>query len=365
MQKRVKAHSRVAKLTKAALALLGVILMLVIFRQSPELTERIYFSGLYQCFCWILRPLTYISPFSLGDIFYLCAIVAVVAGIIRLVRHWVTKQYQFFKELLLKAFIVFEVLWLAFYCFWGLNYYRPAVAELLNLADTSYRIQDVSRVTALIIDSANACRARLTAADLADKSDNYYHSSVDAIKNLSSVSPKFNTVLPCLKPSVLSLVTSYMGVSGYYNPFTSEAQINILMPSFDRPFVACHELSHQTGWAREDEANFAGYIAGTQSKDKLLRYSSYYAGIEEFMRYLRFRDTVAHKALAKRISPLVIQDFKTDSAYWVKYQGGTAKGFGLFYNQFLIFNNQPHGLHTYNRMIRLTMAWYRRQYQVW
>jgi hypothetical protein len=97
-----------------------------------------------------------------------------------------------------------------------------------------------------------------------------------------------------------------------------------------------------------------------------LRYSAYYAGIEEFMRYLRRRDTAAHHALRlRRISKLVIQDFKTDSAYWTKYQGGAEVVSGIFFDRFLKVNNQPHGLRTYNRMILLTMAYYRKRYKIW
>ncbi|PTQ93213.1 uncharacterized protein DUF3810 [Mucilaginibacter yixingensis] len=364
MQKRT-GKGKMPRAAKTALILLAVILALVLLMQSPSLTEQLYSNGIYHLFCWVLRPLTCIFPFSLGDVFYVVLILYIMVGIVHFFRYLFTKRHAELRKLLLKGVVVFELAWLAFYCFWGMNYYRPAAAELLDLKDTSYRMEDVVKVTSLIIDSANACRAQLTPAELADKDNNFYNTSLVAVKNLSAISPKFQTILPRLKPSMISLIISYMGTSGYYNPFTSEAQINTLMPSFEKPFVACHELSHQTGWGREDEANFAGYLAGTQSNDKLLRYSSYYAGIEEFMRYLRLRDTIAHKVLVKRISPLVILDFKADSAHWAKYQGNASMVSGLFYDRFLKMNNQPHGLHTYNRMIRLTMAWYRRRYHIW
>ena len=160
---------------------------------------------------------------------------------------------------------------------------------------------------------------------------------------------------------MISPLLNYLSTSGYYNPFTGEAQINYQMPVFDRPFTACHEMSHQIGFGREDEANFVGYLAAIRSKERLLKYSAYYEGSIEFLRYIRRRDTLMHHQLKALLNPGVRQDLKTDSAYWVGYAGQIGLMSGKFYDSFLKANNQPAGLRTYNRMIRLTMAFYRKR----
>ena len=134
-----------------------------------------------------------------------------------------------------------------------------------------------------------------------------------------------------------------LALLGYYNPFTSEAQVNYQMPVFLRPFVACHEMSHQMGYGPEDEANFVGFIAGIQSQDHLLRYSAYYLGVQEFMYGPRQQDSIARKELRKRISPLVLSDFKTERSYWLQYEGKLGVLSSLFYDDFLKANNQPPG----------------------
>ena len=348
-----------------ALTLLIIIVLLICFRQKPDWVERFYFGGLYPVICYLLRPLFNLAPFSLGDIIYLFVIACLLAGSFKALWYLFKARFNLLGRLAFRFLIALEISWLVFYLCWGLNYYRPPAAQLLGLADTSYTISDVARVTALIIDSANNCRKGLSSIDLTQGRPGFYAPAQSAVKGLAIISPKFKTVSPRVKPSLLSWLLNYMGTSGYYNPFTTEAQINNLMPVFDKPFVACHEMAHQTGWAREDEADFAGYLAGINSGDRLLRYSAYYAGIEEFMGYLRRRDTLAHKNLRLKISPLVMQDFRTDSAYWAKYQGGAQMVSGVFFDKFLKANNQPHGLHTYNRMILLTMAWYRRTRHTW
>lgn len=347
------------------LSLLLLIIILVCFRQNSVWVEQYYYSGFYQAVCHLMRPIVNLLPFSLGDVVYAVVIVLLLFGLVRLVRFFIIKQPRQAGKLVLRFFICLEVAWLWFYCFWGLNYYRPPAAQLLGYNDTTYTIKDVAKVARLIIDSANTLRACLDTADLHQNNSEIYGHALNVVNELGGTSAKFKPIGDRVKPSMFSHLLNYLGTSGYYNPFTSEAQLNYLMPIVDKPFVACHEMGHQTGWAREDEANFAGYLAGTNAKDRLLRYSSYYAGIAEFMRYLHRRDTTAHHMLRARISPLVFQDFKTDSAYWTKYQGGAEVVSGIFFDKFLKANNQPHGLRTYNRMIILTMSYYRKRYKVW
>ena len=357
--------STLRKQVITALSLLLLIIILVCFRQSPALVERYYYGGFYQAVCHIIRPVFNLLPFSVGDVVYIFVILLFLFGLVRLVRFIFIKQPKQAGKLAVRFLICLEVAWLWFYCFWGLNYYRPPAAQLLGYNDTTYTIKEVAKVTQLIIDSANSLRACLDTADLHQTNSQIYNHALDAVNTLGGTSAKFKPIGDGVKPSMFSHLLNYMGTSGYYNPFTGEAQLNYLMPVMDKPFVACHEMGHQTGWAREDEANFAGYVAGTNANDRLLRYSSYYAGIAEFMRYLRRRDTTAHHALRARISPLVFRDFKTDSAYWTKYQGGAEVVSGIFFDKFLKANNQPHGLRTYNRMIILTMGYYRKRYKVW
>ncbi len=64
-----------------------------------------------------------------------------------------------------------------------------------------------------------------------------------------------------------SYLGNYLGFTGYYNPFTGEAQVNTTVPLFVQPFTTCHEIGHQLGYAKENEANFAGYLAAKSSPD--------------------------------------------------------------------------------------------------
>jgi len=348
---------RIRLITIAALAV--VIFVLMALADYPQFIERYYSQGLYPVICHILHPVFNLFPFSVGDVLYIAAIIYLCYAAFRLIKLAAKKEFKRAGMYLLAIIIAIQSAFMIFYLFWGMNYFRPSAGERLHLIDTSYTTADIAAVTKILIDSANATRARVTPADLAQNNTTIYKTAIQAVSKLSHDSVNFRTYYPDIKPSLLTPLLNYMGTSGYYDPFTGEAQMNYQMPVFTRPVIACHELSHQTGYALEDEANFAGFLAGIGSKDRLLRYSAYNMAVEEFMFTLYFRDSLVNKKLKPLISVAVHNDYKTERKYWMGYESEMNKISSIFYDHFLKANNQPQGLNTYNRMVLLVMALYR------
>ncbi len=346
------------KSNSITVAILAVVYIIIsILTNCPNFIEQYYSEGLYPLICKIMHPILNVFPFSVGDVFYIGLIIYMLYAVGKLVKLTYTKKLRLLGIYVLKLIIIFEVIIIAFYMLWGLNYFRPSAAKRLHLQDTSYTIADFEAVTSMLIDSANASRALVTISDLNQSNDSIYHTAVVAIKSLGS-SPGFKSYYPGIKPSMLSFAMNYLGTSGDYNPFTSESQINHQIPVFVKPVTACHELSHQMGFALEDEADFVGFVAGVSSHNRLLRYSAYYLGVGEFLYALSRKDSVAYKQLKINLSGTVVNDFKVEHAYWKSFEGKAGTLSSIFYDHFLKANNQPQGLKTYNRMIRLTMAWY-------
>ena len=333
----------------------------MLFADHPVAVEKYYSNGLYLFICRVLHPVFNLFPFSLGDILYIIIIGYLIFAFIKLIALCVKKRFFHAGTLLAGLIIGFQAGIVVFYLFWGLNYFRPSAAERLSLKDSTFTTAELKAVTAVLIDSANACRARVTAADLKQSNNTIYDNGIKAIVALSNTSKEYKTYSPGIKPSLLTPVLNYIGTSGYYNPFTTEAQINYQMPVFNRPFVVCHELSHQIGYGPEDEANFAGFMAAIASKDRLLRYSAYHLAVGEFMNAMFYKDTLIRKDLKTRISPAVLSDFKQERLYWLSYQNKMNAVTSIFYDNFLKVNNQPEGLDTYNRMVLLVMALYKKQ----
>ena len=345
------------------LALALAIYLLMLLAGHPQAVEKYYSQGLYPVICFILHPVLNIFPFSLGDVVYIAVVAYLIYALIRLVKLLFKKRFLQVGLLITGIVIGVQTGLLLFYIFWGMNYFRPSAAERLKLKESKFTTTELQAVTAILIDSANATRARVTPADMQQTNDTIYTTAVNAVRQLGGTSANFKTYSPRIKPSLLTPLLNYIGTSGYYNPFTTEAQLNYQQPVFVRPFVACHEMSHQMGYGAEDEANFVGYLAATRSTDRLLRYSAYQLAVREFMFSLFLADSLLNKELKKRISPQVKADFKQERQYWQAYQNKANVITGIFYDNFLKANNQPQGLDTYNRMVTLVMAMYRKQQQ--
>jgi hypothetical protein len=358
-----KENKKTVKVKAITIATLAVfIYLLKVFTGYPQAVERYFSEGLYPVICYLLHSVLNIVPFSIGDILYIFTVIYLTYMLARFIRLLLKKEFTKSAFLVGGVIIKVQAAVLIFYLFWGMNYFRPSAGERLNLRDTNYTTANLKAVTLMLIDSANVCRARLTNADLSQDNSTIYKTAVLAVSKLSNDSVNFRTYHPGVKPSILTPLLNYIGTSGYFNPFTGEAQINYQMPVFNRPIVACHEMSHQMGYGPEDEADFTGFLAGIGSNDKLLRYSAYHLAVDEFMHALYYRDSLANKQLKPRVSKAVHQDFVTERAYWRAYQNKAEIITGIFYDRFLKINNQPQGLGTYNRMVLLVMALYQRSY---
>ena len=336
-----------------------VIFSLNILGAYPQLINKYYTNTLYKDISIIIHPITLLIPFSIGDFLYTLIIGLIVYTIICISKVMIKRNYFELKTLILKGILGVQIFVSLFYLLWGLNYSRPPAGELLGLRNITFSTSELKDVTASLIDSVNASRKLLTQADLSQSNKSIYIAATKAIQTLSNNYGDFKTYNPGVKSSILTPLLNYLGTAGYFNPFTGEAQINGDMPVFNRPVVACHEMSHQMGFGAEDEANFVGFLAGIGSHDHLLHYSAYQLAVEECMYALWQKDSLINKDLKKRINKEVHNDFIVERKYWIKYQGRINKISGNFYNNFLKANKQPNGLKTYNNMVILIMAMYK------
>lgn len=355
-------YSKIKIRLLAIVCMLAVLLLLIFgFREQPEIIEQYYSNGIFTVIRQKFQFLFNYIPFSFGDLLYIAIIVSLFAGIYRLFRLLIGRQLQQAGHLFLGFILKLEIAVAAFYVLWALNYFRQPAQERLKLPNYEYNAKELITVTSMLIDSANQSRESLNDSDFNVTKEQILKPAINALNGLSSFNPPLIAIKPLAKSSLLSPLLNYLGIAGYYNPFTGEAQFNCLMPVFTQPFVACHEMAHQMGFGAEDEANFAGFIAGKSSSNKLLRYSAYYLAAQEFMNEVWRTDSIAFRQMKDKISPEVIKDLETERKFWTKYQGGAAKLSSIFYDNYLKANKQPAGLKTYNRMIKLSMAYYKKK----
>ncbi len=342
--------------------LFSLILSIFQLKSQPLLVEKYYSIGIYPQIRNGLQFIFNNITFSFGDILYLLLSIVLLISIFKFLRIlFFQRRYLYGTNLALNMIISLELLILIFYLFWGLNYFRQPAAERLKLSGQEYSKEELYKITGIFIDSANSIRRKINPEQWPQTDQELYSESAKAIKNLQPPYDAAIYPIPVIKNSLIGMLMNYFGTAGYFNPFTGEAQINPRMPIYLKPFVACHETAHSMGYGAEDEANFIGFISASDSDNQMLRYSAYYLAAQEFMFETGRLDTVVFQTLKNRISEPFLADLKKERAYWEEYRGITRRFSSIFYDNYLKANKQPDGLKSYNRMILLTMAHYKKK----
>ncbi|HJU46346.1 MAG TPA: DUF3810 domain-containing protein [Chitinophagaceae bacterium] len=347
---------------KRWIILIVSVLFIKIFSLFPDAVEQYYSRGLYPYIAEFFRLLFGWVPFSVGDILYFIA-GAVIAGklidfIIQLVRRRITKQIVWKK---LKRFVAFLlIVYIVFNIFWGLNYNRVPLAKQLHLSRQEYSTPELSGLVQLLTDSLNAIAAYVRDDRMFDERP-LFKKAVVAYAIGGKREPLLYYPYRSIKSSLYDRLLNYTGVSGYYNPFTGEAQVNTAMPGFVQPFVTCHEIGHQVGYAKEDEANFAGFLAAHAHPDTIFRYAAWFEMYAYARRELYLRDSINAKGIYQRLHPGVRADFRYMKRFYEKYENPIEPFITKIYAQYLKVNQQPRGMNTYNEVVAMLVAWYKKQ----
>lgn len=337
-------------------------LLLIMFGLSffPDWIERAYSQGLYPVLARSMQGLSGRVGFPVGDLVYGALALFVPLLVLLIGVMLLRKQVPAARRLTVIGLNTVLTAAVLFYIFWGMNYFRRPAAARFALDAECCAIADIREIAGMMVDSVNRYREFLPDGFKVAKTD-LRAGGIRAVKALSAARAGFPVYAPAIKPSLFGDLVSRLGTAGYYNPLTSESQINDRMPLPGKPFTICHELSHQMGFASEDEASFAGFLASVNSREPLFRYSAYYSVANDYLFELRLRDTVAFKSLRARLSPKVLGDFRHERTYWRSFHGKTTELSSAFYDRYLKFNNQENGLKTYNEVVRLITGWYRKE----
>lgn len=342
-----------------------IFLLLVIgiklWAQDHYKVEAFYTGKFYNPFSIALRFLFGWIPFSIGDILYLVAgswlFWKVMKNIVLLFRKRLTQDV--FLVHLLQLIFLSAAVYIVFNMFWGLNYNRKGIAWQLDLPQVSYDSTQLKMMQGLLLEKVNQTkkilvRNRVTypgKKELFERAQICYDSAAVVYPFL-----KYKAI--SVKSSLYGLLGDYLGFTGYYNPFTGEAQVNTTVPKFLLPYITLHEMGHQLGYAKEDEANFSGYLAAVNSHDTLFQYSTYLDLFVYANREVYYFDSTASKQAAMQLIPAVKADLLEWRRFNKKYTSVLEPAISWLYGKYLQVNQQPQGLRSYNEVIASLLAYY-------
>jgi len=344
-------------------SLLIIAIIIRVFSSNPLNTEYYYATGVYPYIASTLRAIFGWIPFSIGDLLYGTLAFWILWKLATDIKMLFKNQFTWliFLKKSTETLIVFLIIYITFNILWGINYNRQGIATQLELKMDKYSPEELKTLNSILLKKVNDNKlASLRNDPTVLSSKEIFKRSEDAYVEVSKKYAFLHYQPASIKVSIWGWVGNYMGFNGYFNPFTGEAQVNTTIPKFLQPFVTCHEMAHQLGYAKEMEANFVGFLSATSSKDSLFLYSTYLDLFLYADRNLHDVDSTASKAFSKQLLPSIKQDILDLRAFNRSHESAAEPVIRWIYGKFLQSNQQPSGVLSYDEVTGFLIAYYKK-----
>lgn len=277
--------------------------------------------------------------------------------LITLFNIFLNKKKNLIK-ITLNFFSVFSVLFFFFHFIWGINYYRIPLNKKLNLK-TDYNTDQLSKTLKTLVKKSNDLHSKLSNHDTIPL---YVPYDLKTVKKIIERDYSFydysKKIKPRIKNSLISEIISYMGFSGYINPFTLEAQINKNIPKLNYITTASHEMAHQLGITNESEANFVAFISTINNNDPFIQYAGYIFALKYCHNDLYIKNKDLATEIFSKLNIGIIKNFKENNSFWRKYKNPIEPYLKKIYGLFLKSKGQTKGIKTYNQLVKYVVSYF-------
>lgn len=360
-------HTR--KLFKIALyvfILVGFVLSFI----APWISHLIETGYSQAAYLWMIKPLslfTGLFPFSVAEFMLIGLFLVILYKAAQSVKNLIDRPRALrgtCKKIFVNSVVVLATLYLGFNMLYGLNYSRLPFAELAALPLEPTSVGELTELAVHLAERGNTIR-ELVAEDergvmtLPGGIREMFDRAELGYENAAMIYPKLGGGYGRPKGIIFSRLMSYSGITGVYFPFTAEANVNIDLPHFWLPATTTHEMAHQRGFAREEEANYIAYLTGTLHPDVDFQYSGVMLALIHTMNALHPYDPEAYNEVRSKYSEGMDRDMRDLREYWAQFEGPVKKTSTRLNHTYLKANRQQDGVHSYGRMVDLLLAEYR------
>lgn len=366
-------------MTILAAGLTSLLALLVLFASDPWRVEALYVQGIGPWIQAIPNTLTRPIPFSVAEPLVVGAGAALLAWLLRRAGLlWRPPPDQprlrVVGHTLAALYTASVAVALSFYVLWGLAYARP-ILELrrgwIASADEVFEVDtdELEVLARALVDRVNALYLELhglpdgfsptLAPDGLDAADAAVDRGWLGVVRTLDLHPSVARSRGPTKGIASSLLYTWLGIGGFYFPFTAEANINWMAPEWQQPHTMAHEKAHQRFFASENEANFYGFVACTHSDDPFVQYSGWLFAQRQVLGALRRLDSWAFLRQIERRNPGVQRDVLAAYSFWTGYDGPIADLSHAVNDAYLRVNRVQGGVQSYNRSLELLVRYAR------
>lgn len=305
-----------------------------------------------------------ITALSVGELIAAAAIIFALYYIVRSVIAVINSENKLsvFLKRLLGALCAVLTVYFGMCLMLGTTYYSDSFQEKSGLYAEGGTVDELYQLAKLFAE-----KAAQTGALVSRDENGVVNVPLDKIMgNSKGIYKKAQEKFPFLsgperrpKKVLFSRLLSYFNNTGFYFPFTAEANINIDCPPALIPATIAHEFAHQRGVAAEQEANFAAVIACVTSGKAEYEYSGWLLGYIYVVNALYSRDYDRFVEVYGILPDEVLSDLRANNEYWAQFETPISEISDRIYDDFLKGYGQELGVQSYGAVVDLLLAYYR------
>jgi len=341
-----------------SISFIPLIYFIGLIKNENLFIENFYSNHLYVFISEKLRIFNYWTDIPVGDLIYIL--------LFFIVLYKIFMNAKSLRNLLIELGALLTIMSILFYFLWGMNYKRISIKNKI-VSNQEVDIVKLVDFTNQLIDKTNKKHLDLFNSDSIIPVDNrsfeeIKNTSISDFKNLNTLKQEifqnFDYTYPSIKKSLFSNALTFMGFSGYINPFTGEANINEKIPKNSIPFVINHEIAHQLGTASERDANFISYISLINSSNQFHEFLALSYSLRVCLNELYVNDRDSYSNSIKKINIGIINNYKQTQNFWSKYNGPVEVISKNIYDKFLKQNDLKTGIKNYGETISLILSYH-------
>lgn len=244
---------------------------------------------------------------------------------------------------------------------WGTYYYADDFLASGGFESREISVDELETVTRYFADRLN------TLSDEVFRDEQGFYTldrrdilarSREIYNNTETLHPQLIGPAASAKAIVSSHWLSYLDFTGFFFPFTGEACVNTDFPVSLFPSTVAHELAHQRGVAREQDANFVAVLASLESGDLDYGYSACLLAYIHLGNALYSADYARWEPVYKTLCEGVRMDLALNNSYWKQFETPVQTVSSTVHEGFLQSYDQQLGLKSYGACVDLLVCYY-------
>ena len=306
---------------------------------------------------------TYLVDFSVAEMIYITAILVGVLLVPCAIRALVEsrKKWQTLYGMVLGAACAALSIYAGLTLLWGVNYYTDSFQDKSGIYAREASVEELEELTRIMAQGVTETYDKVKRDEngLFDESrEDIFAAAPTIYQHIYDEFPFLELTDRVPKALVFSEPFSMMDFTGFFFPFTGEANLNVHCPSLYLASTIVHELAHLRGIASEQECNFLAVVASTASDNPVYRYSGWLMGYVHAGNALYRADPEAWKAIRATIPEEVVLDLRNHSAYWAAYEGPINEAASNAYDSFLKGYGDEDGIQSYGTVVDMLITYY-------